>query len=85
MLLQYLPVPKALLPMLAEAFPCILEERELGMELAFDEYSLAPADLDSGQKLPTGVGVNAQEVSYLVRSSKRRNDNTDCRSKCNRE
>jgi hypothetical protein len=33
----------------------------------------------------TRVGVNAQEVSYFVRSPKRRDDDTDGRSKCKRE
>jgi hypothetical protein len=63
----------------------ILEERELGMELAFDEDSLATVDLDSRQEIPTRVGVNAKEMSYLVWSPKRRNDNTDGRSECKRE
>jgi hypothetical protein len=55
------------------------------MELALDEDSLATIDLDGGQKLPLGIGVNAQEVSYLVRSPKRGNDHTDGRPKCKRE
>ena len=55
------------------------------MEPTLDEDSLATIDLDGGQKLSLGIGVNAQEVSYLVRSSKRGNDNTDGRPKRKRE
>jgi len=76
-LLQYLAVPKALFSVSAEAFPCVLEERELGVQLALDEDSLATIDLRDGQKPPARVGVDAQEVSDLVRSAKRWNDKTD--------
>src|SRR4030095_13914383 len=55
-LLHYLRVPKTLLPILREAFSRVLEERELGMELALDEDSLATIDLDGGRKVPLGIG-----------------------------
>ena len=84
-LLHYLAKAKALFAVLGEAFPCVLEERELGIKVALDEDSLATIDLSGGQKPPTCVGVNAQEVSYLVRSPKRWNDHTDGQSKCKRQ
>ncbi len=83
--LHYLAVPKALFSVSAEAFPCALEERELGVQLVLDKSSLVTIDFRGGQQSPARVGVNAQEVSYLVRSTKRWNDNTDGRPKCKRE
>jgi hypothetical protein len=44
-LLNYLAVPQALFSVSGEAFPCILEERELGVQLALDEDALATIDL----------------------------------------
>jgi hypothetical protein len=44
-LLHYLAVPQALFSVSGEAFPCILEERELGVQLALDEDALATIDL----------------------------------------
>src|SRR5438105_4514051 len=43
-LLHYLAVPQALFSVSGEAFPCILEERELGVQLALDEDALATID-----------------------------------------
>src|SRR5439155_9929468 len=77
--------PNALFSVSAKAFPCVPEEREPGIQLAIDEDTLATIDLRGGYKPPTRVGVNAQKVSYLVRSTKRGNDNTDRRPKCKRE
>jgi len=47
-LLHYLAVPKALFSVSGEAFPCVLEERELGVQLALDEDSLTTIDLRGG-------------------------------------
>ncbi len=77
MVLQDLAVTKALVFVSGEAFACVLEERKLRVQIAVDEDSLATIDLGRGQKLATGVGVNAQEVSYLVRSAERRYDDTN--------
>jgi hypothetical protein len=84
-LLHYLAVPQALFSVLGEAFPCVLEERELGVQLAFDEDALATINFRGRQDSPACVGVDAQEVSYLVRPAKRWNDNTDGRPKCKGE
>jgi hypothetical protein len=47
-LLHYLAVAQALFSVSGEAFPCILEERELGVQLVLDEDSLATVDLGGG-------------------------------------
>ena len=52
-----------------EPFPCGFEEVELVVQLALDENPLSTIDLRNRQKLSTRVRVNAQEVSYLVRSA----------------
>jgi hypothetical protein len=43
-LLHYLAVSQTLFFVSGEAFPCILEERELGVHLALDEDALATID-----------------------------------------
>jgi hypothetical protein len=47
-LLHYLAVPKAPFSVSGEAFPCVLEKRELGIQLALDKDSLATIDLRGG-------------------------------------
>jgi hypothetical protein len=47
-LLHYLAVSQALFSVSGEAFPCVLEERELGVQLVVDENSLATIDLGGG-------------------------------------
>ena len=44
-LLHYLAIPKALLSVSSVSFPGILEERELAVQLAFDENSLTTIKL----------------------------------------
>jgi hypothetical protein len=44
-LLHYLAIPKALLSGSSVSFPGILEERELAVQLAFDENSLTTIKL----------------------------------------
>ena len=43
-LLHYLAVSQTLFSVSGEAFSCVLEERELGVQLALDEDSLATID-----------------------------------------
>ena len=65
---QDLLVADALVSGGGEPFPCGFEEVELVVQLA-DENPLSTVDLRAQQKLSTRVRVNAQEVSYLVRSA----------------
>jgi hypothetical protein len=66
---QDLLVADALVSGGGEPFPCGFEEVELVVQLALDENPLSTIDLRAQQKLSTRVRVNAQEVSYLVRSA----------------
>jgi len=43
-LLHYLAVSQTLFSVSGEAFSCVLEERELGVQLVLDEDSLAAID-----------------------------------------
>ena len=47
-LLHYLAVSEALFSVSGEAFPCVLEERELGVKFALDEDSLATINFRGG-------------------------------------
>jgi hypothetical protein len=42
---RQLAIPQALVSASSESFPCILEERELAVELAVDENSLTTINL----------------------------------------
>jgi hypothetical protein len=50
---------------------------ELVIQLALDESPLAPVYLCGREKFAVNVGVNSQEVSYLIRPAKWGNNERD--------
>jgi hypothetical protein len=83
--LHYLPYRTPLSLSWAKRSPAFLKNASCVYGSLIDEDALAATNLGRGQKLPARVRVDAQEVSYLVRSANGWYGDTNGCSECKRE